>query len=506
VTPRRAMQALLGSGLGLLLLAGGLLLAWDRPALRSGERSLPSPLAPWRTEFAQTPNGIVLRVFLTNSGARPTGPRRVLIDGRELLTWTTRPDTAPPGEDLLLEIRHLFRPGRPYAIALEDAEGRSRTLRISSPSFAPRLDLLELRGTVRPLGEQAEVTLTLSLDVSGFYRLTWLLEVWTEYAAAPEAALYLLDEPLSEEARRYAEAFRSWAVRLDPPLPVQGLDREGLRAIGASRAPGVLIVFTPLQGHRGPVPDALPLELLSAPASGRTDLLEGVQEWLQSGLVLVTPTTTHPLRALLRPDGRIQAPLAAINPGLALTGALTTWWSQTATLQREGAAAQALLWGIYRGEYGAVGELAEGDLYGYREFRNTFSEGPPPIRGRALRLYNPFFLRSGRGGWLAFSHNPPSPATLGHDLALVLLHAPWRGRPAGVPTPGRTETLVLQGGARRLERRISFPLPLPPSPSPSPPILRLLLLAEDPTAEPTRWVWREWIVPAAIEDEPRGTR
>ena len=482
-------------GIGLLGFGfGGFLGQGPRPVAPSAPQLLPSPLALRSAEFEQTEGGRVLTVAFVNTDVRPAGVQRVLIDGVEVLTWEARPEVAAPGEDLLLTIRYPFRPGGSYRIAVQDAVSRAQTFVVEAPVLPARLELRRFRLQRASPAEGLEVEL--ELRVVGYERLTLLVEAWAEFA--PQAGgegqepVYVLTEPLSEEASAYAEALRRWAARLDPPLPVQPLDRGALREWSEARRPGVLVVFTPLQGYRGPVKDALPAELLS-PSSGSEAGLPHLRRWLREGLVLLTPTTTHPLRSVLRADGRTQSPTpSAASPGLLLTGKLSTWWSMTAELTREGAAAQALLWGRYQGEYGGVGELAAGELYGYRELVNTFTQGPPEIRGRTLHLYNPFFLRSGRGGWLAFSHNPPSPETLGHDLAFVLVHAPWRGRGVGVEAlaPGWTESLDLRGGERRIARRFLLPLS---EDGPEDRIVRLLVLAEDVTQEPSRWVWREWL-------------
>jgi hypothetical protein len=262
--------------------------------------------------------------------------------------------------------------------------------------------------------------------------------------------------------------------------------------LSAEANPGVLLVFTPLQGYRGHVRDALPAELFD-PAISRLQIL------LRVGLVLVTPTTTHPLRLVLRPDGRTQS-LPVTNPGLMLTGKLNVWWSVSAERTRESAAARALLWGRYRGEYGGARELAGADLYGYQEAVNTFGQGPSEVRGRTLHLYNPFYLRSGKGGWLAFAHDPPSAETLGHDLALALVHAPWRGRWLDSVNPGWVEQLEIRGGRIDLERRFEIELPNS-SYIAEPRILRLLVLAEDPDRE--RLVRREWIITLPPEPASR---
>ena len=229
----------------------------------------------------------------------------------------------------------------------------------------------------------------------------------------------------------------------------------------------MLVVFTPLQGHRGPVTDALPSVLLEPN-------LARLQAWLRAGLVLVTPTSTHPLRRVLRPDGRMEV-LPAQGPGVSLLGTLSTWWSVTAQSTHESAAGRALLWGRYRGEYGGAAELAP-KLYGYQEASKMFTTGPPEIRGRTLKLYNPFFLRAGQGGWLALAHNPPPPSVLGHDLALLLVHAPWRFRELAPLNPGYAELFNPRGGQLALERHVTIEL----SPNIAEPrVLRLLILAED---------------------------
>ena len=492
--------ALIAGGLILLLIGllgfGGFLNRAPSPLLPLAQGpSSPLPLALLSAEFEQTEEGRFLALTFTHAGVRPIKIQRVLIDAAEVLTWEARPEVTAPGGDLILTIRYPFRSGGSYEITVQDTQGRAQTLRVEAPALPTRL---ELRGFRLQRASQAEgelgIELELELEVAGYERLTLLVEAWADFAPKiseeRQRPVYVLTEPLSEEARAYAEALRRWAARLDPPLPVRPLDRQALQGWGEARKPGVLVIFTPLQGHRGPVKDALPAELLGS-SSGSEAGLPHLQRWLREGLVLITPTTTHPLRSVLRADGRTQSPIStAASPGLLLTGKLSTWWSMTARLLREGAAAQALLWGRYRGEYGGVGELAAGELYGYREFVNTFAQGPPEIRGRTLHLYNPFFLRSGRGGWLAFSHNPPSPETLGHDVAFVLIHAPWQGRGWVSPAPGWAKSVELRGGKRLIARRILLTLP---EDSPRDPIVRLLVFAEDTAQEPSRWVWREWL-------------
>ena len=490
---RAVAVGLLGGGGLVLALAlagagvGGLL----PPSPEPGTAALPSPLEPIGYEFRRTEEGIVLSVRFVQAGARPAGPARVLLDGREVLTWDAEPATAAPGGELVLTVRHPFREGRSYALRVEDDQERYRTIPVAVPDLPERLQLQAFQP--RWVGD-GTLAVEVDLRAAGYERVTLLLEAWSDFAPDPESnrTAYVLTESLSEGARAYAEAFLRWARRLDPPLRVLPLDREGLAELSRGRDPATVIVFTPLEGHRGPVEDALPVEFL-LPWGPTEEGLEALRDRLRRGLVLLTPTTTHPLRALLTADGRLRTPPTAATPGVLLVGRLSTWWSQTARLTREGAAARALLEGHYQGEYGGVAELAGPSLYGYREFQNAFEAGPEAVRGRPLRLYNPFFLRSGRGGWLAFAHRPPAPETLGRDLTRVLLHAPWRGTALGVPNPGWAETVPLRGGARALARRAALELPRDGQEDDRGEMgeltLRLLVLAEGGD----RWVWREWL-------------
>jgi hypothetical protein len=462
-------------GLFLLLTA----LVWWALASAGPPRSTLSALILVDSQFLWSEEGRSLELRLLNGGLRPVRPDRLRINRREVLTWEAEPRTIPPEEEGYVRVRFDFRPGEPYALELTDDRGRRFSTEVIPPEMPKVLELERFQAERTASGVQVE----LALRAAGYGSLTLLVEPFVEFGyESASRPIYLFADVLSDEARAHADAFLGWAARLDPPLAVQTIGREALARLSAEANPGVLLVFTPLQGYRGPVEDVLPAELFNP------GILH-LQSLLRAGLVLVTPTTTHPLRLVLRSDGRTQSPLVA-SPGLMLTGKLNVWWSVSAQPTRNAPAARALLWGRYRGEYGGARELAGAELYGYQEAVNTFGQGPPEVRGRTLHLYNPFYLRSGDGGWLAFAHDPPSPETLGHDLALALVHAPWRGRWLDPVNPGWVEQLEIRGGRIDLERRFEIELPNSSNIS-EPRVLRLLVLAEDPDRE--RLVRREWI-------------
>ena len=477
---------------GWLIISGGLfaLTALLGLALASADppRSLPSTLILIDSQFRWTAEGRFLELRLLNAALRPVRPDRLQIDRQEVLTWEVKPWTVPPGEEARARVRFGFRPGVPYTLEIEDDRRRRLSVDLIPQEIPKELELQRFQAERTASGVQVD----LALQAAGYERLTLLVEPFVEFGdESTSRPIYLFADALSDEARSYADAFLKWAARLDPPLAVQTIGREELARWSAEANPGVLLVFTPLQGHRGPVEDALPAELFDPGISH-------LQSLLRAGLVLVTPTTTHPLRLVLRSDGRTQSPLVT-SPGLMLTGKLNVWWSVSAQRTQEAPAARALLWGRYRGEYGGVRELAGAELYGYQEAVNTFGQGPPEVLGRTLHLYNPFYLRSGKGGWLAFAHDPPSPETLGHDLALALVHAPWRGRWLNPVNPGWVEQLEIRGGRIDLERRFEIELPNS-SDTPEPRVLRLLVLAEDLDRE--RLVRREWIAILPVEPQP----
>lgn len=448
--------------------------------------SFASPSSLWITfsKFRLTEQGRELELALLNASPRSTRLSRVLIDGMEVLTWDSDLRLLNSMEQTLLRLRYNFQAGATHQVEIETDRGQRASTEFTTPAIPIGLDVIRFQPRVSSDDQQVKVELALQL--SGYNTVTLLIEPYASYATQP-LPIYLFDGGfLSEPARTYADAFLHWAERLDPPLSVQRVNWESLEQLARARTAGIVVIFTPLQAHDGPIDDSLPAVLLNSNDRDQGGLAF-LQSWLRAGLVLVTPTTTHPLRVILRDDRRVEFPPAA-NPGQMLTGKVNTWWSVTARYARDSASARALLWGRYQGEYGGVGELADSQLYGYREATNQFTQGPEEIRGRALHLYNPFFLKSGRGGWLALSTDPPAPDTLGHDLALLLTHAPWQAQPLAPLNPGFTETIQPKGGAIQLERRIS--LEIPPGKLA---LVRLLVVAED--SERQRLVYREWRVP-----------
>lgn len=459
----------------LSLVAGLSLWALSSDMFQNGNASF--EIIGW--EFELTEQGRRLQVHLQNTSQAPLNLDSVKVNGTSILTWDISQQPLLPQDEAFVFIQQPFAPAEPYQIAIHTRQSGSAAFEVVIPDIEKRLGVHHVETTSDPAGA---LQIDVSWEANGFAEATFILEPFTN-ATYEQLPIYVFaDEKfLSPRSTKHLNALSQAIERLQPSLNIEFIDNATLAVLSEAMQPCVLILFTSLQGTEV-VDHAVPAALLTS-SEGEQQGLGHLQDWIEAGLVLVTPMTTHPLRALVVEEGRIEkAP--SNNPSILLFDSLSTWWSVTAEPTEAFGAGNALFRGRYRGDYGAVGQLlATGNLYGYAETMNQFDSGPAQIRNQELLLYNPFFIRKGHGGWLAFSDRNASMETLTQDLVMTLLHKPWLGQPLSALNPVVAETFQLSGGRLDYNQRLTLPV----SPSRDDVRLRVLLWAEDEDTNQLHW-------------------
>jgi len=434
-------------------------------------------------QFFLSEDGRQLELTLLNVGEERIQLNQINIDQQPHLTWSADRLSLDPNHASTIYIRNSFLPEKLHQMTIEINQGHQVQFEFSTPVIEKKLELSNIDISTM----DAKLEMQFHLNSVGYDNLTFLAEPFYSYQSESMPIYVFEDEVLSDRSKKFLSALKQWLQRLVPQLNVEIVNRNQLQALAQTQAPMVLIMMTSLVGEAGITEDTLPVALLQNPQASQTGI-EHLKQWLEKGLILITPISTHPLRNVLLNDGRVQS-LATVPPGVAFTGKLNTWWSVSARPTQMSSASVALLQGRYQGQYGGIRELVEDAqmLYGYQELSNRFTKGPKEVIDQDLHLYNPFFLRVGQGGWLAMSSTPPQVDVLVRDLGMILLHSPWRGQWLESLNPAAVVSVQPRGG--QVERTLTFQINL--SRLPAPQLIRLLAFVEDEDQQKT--LHREWI-------------